>query len=323
MRFVHNDWEAGVEIDWFRDLSHLAKTGNFSQAAGLSNLSQPALSRRIKALEAWVGASLVDRSKQPVRLTVAGGQMLEAGQQALARIESERSQILEAQSLPDKYVVTFGAQHSIGWRFYPAWLQSFEEAYGPILSRLRADDLPNCLRDLDEGNVDYVVAYASAKHGREAVGSENFRTKHSLIIGRDRLIPVCKRRSDGQPLFSFDESELKIPFLKFGDGAPINKHLERLMATTELPERLQTVYENSMAGALRIRARDGAGVAWLPESLVSPDIENGLLVRTGDRDWDVDLEVRLYRKLENSNRLTRSIWAFLAVRETVPLVTAL
>ena len=311
-----------MDLDWFRDLSHLAKTGNFSQAAGLSNLSQPALSRRIKALEVWVGAQLVDRSRQPVRLTTAGTQMLEAGQQAMVRIESERSQILEAQSLPDKYVVTFGAQHSIGWRFYPAWLQSFEEAYGPILSRLRADDLPNCMRDLNDGNVDYVIAYASIGQGETGDVSE-LKSKQSLVIGRDRLVPVCKRRSNGQPLFTFHDNDLKVPFLKFGDSAPISKNLKQLMASSELPNRLQTVYENSMAGALRIRARDGAGVAWLPNSLVAPDIENGLLVRTGDHSWDVELEVRLYRKLGQSNHLTRSIWAFLAVRESVPLVTVL
>ena len=312
-----------MNIGWFRDLSHLSKTGNFSQAAGLSNISQPALSRRIKALEAWVGAPLVDRSKQPVRLTTAGAQMLEAGQQAMARIESERSQILEAQSLPDKYVVTFGAQHSIGWRFYPAWLQSFEEAYGPILSRLRADDLPNCLRDLNEGNVDYVIAYASAEPSDSLESLKGFTTGNSLVIGHDRLVPVCKRRPNGQPLFTFEASDVKIPFLKFGDGAPISRHLEQLMTSNGLPDRLQTVYENSMAGALRIRARDGAGVAWLPDSLVAPDIENGLLVRTGHPDWDVELQVRMHRKQERSNHLTRSIWAFLAVRESVPLVTVL
>jgi DNA-binding transcriptional LysR family regulator len=312
-----------MDIDWFRDLSHLSKTGNFSQAAGLSNLSQPALSRRIKALEAWVGAPLVDRSRQPVRLTTAGTQMLEAGQQALARIESERSQILEAQSLPDKYVVTFGAQHSIGWRFYPAWLQSFEDAYGPILSRLRADDLPNCLRDLQDGNVDFVIAYASASAPDMTSEHKDFSPQDSLIIGHDRLIPVCKRRANGEPLFVFDGTDVKIPFLKFGEGAPISQHLQNLMATSDLPDRLHTVYENAMAGALRIRARDGTGVAWLPESLVAPDLESGLLVRTGHPDWDVTLEVRLLRKHQHTNRLTRAIWAFLAVRETVPLVTLL
>ena len=68
----------------------------------------------------------------------------------------------------DKYVVTFGAQHSIGWRFYPAWLQSLEEAFGPILSRLRADDLPNCMRDLKEGNVDGAMEVCKSTQGPTA-----------------------------------------------------------------------------------------------------------------------------------------------------------
>jgi DNA-binding transcriptional LysR family regulator len=76
-----------------------------------------------------------------------------------------------------------------------------------------------------------------------------------------------------------------------------------------------------MAGALRIRARDGAGVAWLPQSLVAPDLDSGLLVQTGQPDWDVTLEVRLYRNTQHSNRLTRAIWAFLAARGAKPLVT--
>lgn len=301
---------------WFRDLGHLAKTGNFSRAAQLSHVSQPTLSRRVRALEDWMGVALVDRSRQPVCLTSAGVQILEAGQQALSRLETERSQIREAQSLPDKYVVTFGAQHSIGWRFYPSWLQAFENAFGPIISRLRADDLPNCMRDLKNGDVDFVVAYHSAGQDGDAV-------KNTLKIGQDRLVPVCKRRSDGKPLFGFDTSMLVVPFLRFGDGAPISRHLEPVLKANNLYSRLQTVYENSMAGALRIRAREGAGVAWLPYSLVAPDLEYGLLMRTGDPAWIVDLEIRLHRNKKHSNHLTRSIWSFLSVRETVPLTTGI
>jgi DNA-binding transcriptional LysR family regulator len=315
-----------MDIHWFRDLAHLGQTGNFSQAAGMSHISQPAFSRRIKSLEAWVGVELVDRSKQPVRLTPAGTQMLEAGQQALLRIESERGQILEANSLPDKYVVTFGTQHSIGWRFYPTWLHAFEENYGPILSRLRADDLPNCIRDLKEGSVDFVIAYASP-NSLEAETAVEFgpdaRDIQSLVIGRDQLVPVCKKGADGQPLFSFEDRNIEVPFLQFGAGASISRHLDPLLATAELQGRLKTIYENSMAGALRIRARDGDGVAWLPKSLVSSDLERELLVRTGKPTWEVDLEVRLYRKRAYSNHNTRSIWSFLAVRESVPLQPSL
>lgn len=311
MQILHYD--ARMDISLFRDLDRLRQTGNFSQAAVLSNLSQPAFSRRIKALEAWVGVLLVDRSSQPVHLTQAGVQMLEAGLQALARIERERSQILEAQSLPDKYVVTFGTQHSIGWRFYPAWLQALEEAYGPILSRLRADDLPNCMAELKKGEVDFVIAY----HGP---GTSEPEWAETVVIGEDQLVPVCKPGTDGSPVFRFETGDVQMPFLQFGDAAPIGRHLEPLLNSPELQNRLRVVYENSMAGALRIRARAGDGVAWLPRRLVAPDIDAGLLVRTGSPDWVVNLDIRLYRNLRHSNRVTRSIWSFLDVRKSVPLV---
>ena len=297
----------------FRDLERLRQTGNFSQAAALGNLSQPAFSRRIKSLEAWVGTALVDRSHHPIRLTDAGVQMLEAGLQALSRIEQERSQILESRSLPDKYVVSFGAQHSIGWRFYPAWLQALEEAYGPILSRLRADDLPICMQDLKNGEVDFVVAY-------ERAGALPSRSVDSIAIGEDQLLPVCKPGADGAPMFAFGERGVKMPYLRFGETAPISAHLEPLFAEHSIARYLRTVYENSMAGALRIRAREGEGVAWLPRSLVLPDLESGLLVEVGKPDWVVDLSIRLFRNKEHSNRLTRSIWSFLEVRQSVSLV---
>ena len=225
---------------WFRDLAHLAQTGNFSQAAALSNLSQPALSRRIKALEDWVGATLVDRSRHPVVLTGAGVQMLEAGQQALARLENERKSIRDVQSMPDRYVVTFAAQHSIGWRFYPAWLQAFESAYGPIMSRLRADDLPNCLQDLESGTVDFVIAYES-----RASSVSGLRDIDSARIGRDALVPVAKVGPDGRPMFDLDrKAPVAIPYLRFSATAPIGQHIARLLAADALHTRLQVVYEN-------------------------------------------------------------------------------
>ncbi len=305
-----------MDLTWFKDLGHLQRTGNFSQAAQIGNISQPAFSRRIKALELWVGTKLVERRRHPVVLTTAGEQMLEASRQALERLEYERAQILEAQSLPDKYVTNFGAQHSIGWRFFPAWLQAFENAYGPIISRLRADDLPGCMDALQLGEIDFVIAYESAY----TRGQTDNRLIESLSIGSDRLIPVCKPGMDGKPLFNPEEADgHAVPWLRFGEAAPITRHIDPLLEETGIKSQLAVVYENSMAGALRIRARDGAGVAWLPQSLVSPDLQSGLLVHTGREEWKIDLDIRLHRQKEHTNKLTRDIWAFLSTRQRVPL----
>ena len=308
-----------MDIRWFNDLANLARTGNFSQAAILGNVSQPALSRRIKALESWVGTALVDRSHHPVKLTTYGEQLLEAGLQAIDRIESEREHIREAIAQPDKYVVTFAAQHSIAWRFFPSWLQAFENAYGSIISRLRADNLPNCVDDLESGVADFVISYRS----RHSPGVPALDSLQSLIIGRDELIPVCLPRADGRPMFDLDDPGVDpMPYLQFGAEAPIGQHIQPLLQERGIESRLKVIYENSMVGALRIRAKDGSGIAWLPRSVVQPDLDTGLLTVAGDSDWSIGLDVRLHRLSRRSNALTRKIWAFLAVREDVPLLTA-
>ena len=293
-----------MDVHLFQDLDRLRQTGNFSQAAAMGNLSQPAFSRRIKSIEAWVGTTLVDRSSQPVKLTAAGEQMLESGLQAVARLEQERSQILEMQSLPDKYVVSFSTQHSIGWRFYPAWLQALEDAYGPMLSRLRTDNLPNCLRDLKSGDVDFAIVYTRP-------GLELSDTLDSIMIGQEQMIAVCKPDPDGAPLYQFGTPGLKLPYLRFGEAAPIGDHLAPIIEEHGLSDCLHTIYENSMGGALRYRARAGDGVAWLPQSLVQPDLDSGVLVRTGRPEWAVDMFIHLLRDETQSNHTTRSIWSFL------------
>ncbi len=305
-----------MDIVWFKDLGLLAKTGNFSQAAVLGNVSQPAFSRRIKALEQWVGTPLVDRSSQPVSLTDAGRQMLEAGQQALSRLETEREHVRNALSRPDRYLVTFSTQHSIGWRFYPAWLEAFENAFGPIISRLRADNLPNCVDDLKKHEVDFVIAYQSDFSPSIA----KFPLLESLVIGHDKLIPVCKCDGQGRPVYDIgDTSVPAMPYLRFGPTAPIGRHVEPLLRARGIEDRLSVVYENSMVGALRIRVRDGQGIAWLPESLVQPDIDSGALAVAGQENWAIALEIRLHRTKDHTNPLTRRIWTFLALRESIPL----
>ena len=58
-----------MDIKWLEDFLSLVQTRNFSRSAQERHVTQSALSRRIQALEAWVGADLVDRSTYPLALT--------------------------------------------------------------------------------------------------------------------------------------------------------------------------------------------------------------------------------------------------------------
>ncbi|MFN3674102.1 MAG: LysR family transcriptional regulator, partial [Bosea sp. (in: a-proteobacteria)] len=50
----------------------MAQHRSFSRAADARNVTQPAFGRRIRALEAWLGAVLFERGPQGARLTAAG-----------------------------------------------------------------------------------------------------------------------------------------------------------------------------------------------------------------------------------------------------------
>ncbi|MFT5706754.1 MAG: DNA-binding transcriptional LysR family regulator, partial [Oceanospirillaceae bacterium] len=61
-----------MELKWLKDYIALVEQGSFSKAAATRFVTQPAFSRRIRSLEAWMGTSLVERNQYPLVLTPAG-----------------------------------------------------------------------------------------------------------------------------------------------------------------------------------------------------------------------------------------------------------
>jgi DNA-binding transcriptional LysR family regulator len=71
-------------LSTLRQFRTLAQTANFSRAAELAHVSQPALSRTIRLLEEDLGARLFDRNRRHVSLTPAGEDLLRLTQRLIA-----------------------------------------------------------------------------------------------------------------------------------------------------------------------------------------------------------------------------------------------
>ena len=65
-----------LSLTKLRYLLAVAKAGNFSRAAEELNVSQPALSRTVAAIEAHYGVTIFERGRDGARLTAAGKQMV-------------------------------------------------------------------------------------------------------------------------------------------------------------------------------------------------------------------------------------------------------
>src|SRR6185295_17737481 len=106
---------------WIDDFMAMAATRNFSRAAEDRHMTQPAFSRRIRALEEWLGTELFDRSSQPARLTAAGEWFRGTAEELLARIArvpGEARAVAHAQSA----TLRFAATHALSFTFLPDWL---------------------------------------------------------------------------------------------------------------------------------------------------------------------------------------------------------
>jgi hypothetical protein len=77
----------GVEVRHLRAFVAVAEELNFSRAAARLYLSQPALSRQIRALERLVGCELLRRSTHRVELTVAGSALVDRARRLLADLD--------------------------------------------------------------------------------------------------------------------------------------------------------------------------------------------------------------------------------------------
>ena len=87
-----------MNLSRLRTFVSVAELRHFARAAGVCNLSQPAVSHQIAALEQEVGARLFNRAGRRVSLTVAGEVLLEEARRILAVIDRARERMHEVTS---------------------------------------------------------------------------------------------------------------------------------------------------------------------------------------------------------------------------------
>ena len=114
----------------------VARLGNFTRAARSLNMSQPALTVRIRHLEEALGVRLLDRTTRSVTLTQIGLQFLPVVERVIAEINSVAA---GARDLAQRRrgTVTVAALPSIASTLLPATVAAFKARHPGILVQLR------------------------------------------------------------------------------------------------------------------------------------------------------------------------------------------
>src|ERR1700733_1772841 len=88
-----------IELRHLRYLVAVADAGSFTHAAERMFIAQPTLSQQIRRLEEIVGAPLLQRRREGLRLTEAGAVLLDASRAVLSRVDHEVSRTRQVAGL--------------------------------------------------------------------------------------------------------------------------------------------------------------------------------------------------------------------------------
>ncbi|BBI51272.1 hypothetical protein HORIV_36930 [Vreelandella olivaria] len=146
-----------LETKWLEDFVALANTRSFSASARQRHVTQPAFSRRIRALEQAVDVTLVDRSTTPVGLTPEGQLFLVTARNLVEQLNESLSH-LRGLSIANE-ALDIVAAHSLALSFYPPWISRLQQGLGELPTRLVAMNVGEAIHVLREGNCDLMLAY--------------------------------------------------------------------------------------------------------------------------------------------------------------------
>lgn len=150
---------AALNFQHLRTFSALARIGSFSRAGEQVGLSQPAVSRHIRALEDRMGVRLFERIGRRAVLTSAG-RALQARVDALMRGARELPRVLKDLSEGLQGDLRIGASITAANAFLPALLGRYRQRHPGVELALQPGSSARLIESLRRGELD--VAFTAS-----------------------------------------------------------------------------------------------------------------------------------------------------------------
>src|SRR5712691_9771914 len=173
-----------MELRQLRTFVAVAELRHFARAAGLCNLSQPAVSHQIALLEEEVGAKLLNRAPRRVSLTVAGEVFLEEARRILGAVDRAHERMQEvARGAVGR--IRLGATATPGLYLLPALLATYRGEHETYDLRFEIGPIHAIAERVARNDLDMAIVAGSLPSGELQTRS----------LSRDELVIIAPPHS--------------------------------------------------------------------------------------------------------------------------------
>jgi LysR family transcriptional regulator, hypochlorite-specific transcription factor HypT len=285
-----------MDIGWIEDFLALARIRNFSRAATERNITQPAFSRRIRAIEDWIGSELIDRSMRGFALTPAGQRFLDGVPQVMTGIEALRRDC----ACVGGTAVNLVATHALASTFVNEWLSGLDPTLALKDYSLEAADISACVAAVASGRCDFMIVPAVIESSELAPND-----MRKVTVGSDALALV------GSPEIASDVRRMGVAeglrgrLALYGMASPFHVLLISRLAQYNLRD---CDIISPLVAVLKSMALTGKCAAFLPVSGLAEEFASGRLLRLEPASADISYEISMYRRQCQLTPFAEHIW---------------
>lgn len=279
-----------MDIESLSDFATLAECKSFSRAAELRNITQPAFSRRIQALETAIGTALIDRRSKNFKLTAAGKRFLAHARNLIALADEAVREARSSMTHMDEplHVVM---PSSLSKTFFPEWYKTMQHRIPGLMMKVMQQKGHGAIDALNKGLADFALLV----HNTAIEPYYAFDGLKTHVLGRDRMIAV----HSGQ-------TRAKGNLLMYEHGSYMSHYAESVLG--KKISRCKTVFESSSTGLLKEMALAGFGTAVLQESLIKEHLADGTLTPASDIT-PLKCDVLLVRSANSLHKKADLLWS--------------
>jgi DNA-binding transcriptional LysR family regulator len=250
-----------MEIAGLQAFLRVAEHGSFSLAAEKLFLTQPAVSKRIAALEQELDTRLFDRIGRNISLTEAGRALLPGARKILEDVENSRRQIANLSGTV-KGRLRIGTSHHIGLHRLPPYLKTFTRQYKEVDLDLHFMDSETACTLVSRGDLELAVVTLPSNPDPELICSQ---------VWDDPLLPVAATEHElAQKNRITLENLSQYPVILPGIGTFTRNIIQQVFSAQELD--LKIALETNYLETIRMMVSIGLGWSILPESMCSDDL---------------------------------------------------
>lgn len=172
-----------MKLSQLRNLVAVAEAGSVRQASRNLNISQSAVTKSIKQLEADLGVELLHRASHGVVPTAAGQAIIMRAKVVEAELRQARNDVDTVQSGTGGEI-RISASPSVATGLLPRTIVSFRRSRPNVNIQIEEGVYPDQLPDLRNGNLDFAICLVPERLNEEGLEFE--------VLLKDRLTPAVR-----------------------------------------------------------------------------------------------------------------------------------